>query len=64
MPIITVTFASPVSDQQADELIQKLTDSYVEVTSAKAEAVHVLLENVPADRWGVGGESLAARRAK
>lgn len=62
MPLINVNHASPLTEQQLDELISRLTETYTAVTGAKAESVQVLVHAVPAERWGIGGQSLAARR--
>lgn len=63
MPIIDVHHASPITEDQARELIESLTESFVKVTGANPESLHVLLHQVTPDRWGVGGRTLTARRA-
>ncbi|TQM11542.1 tautomerase family protein [Pseudonocardia kunmingensis] len=63
MPIINIKHASPLTADQADELIASLTDVYASVTQAKPEAIHVLIERVSADRWGVNGRALVHKNA-
>jgi 4-oxalocrotonate tautomerase len=62
MPIIDVKYASQLTDDQLASLITGLTDSYATATGAPRESVQVLVTALPADRWGVGGQSLAERR--
>lgn len=62
MPLINVNHASAISDEQAEDLIRSLTESYVTVTGADPAAVQVLMMNVPAERWGIGGQTLAQRK--
>lgn len=64
MPIINVSHASPLSDAVIEELMHGLTEVYTSVTGANAAAVHVLVQAVPAERWAVGGQSLAAKKAQ
>ncbi|MBW0113762.1 tautomerase family protein [Pseudonocardia abyssalis] len=63
MPIIAVTHASPLTPEQVEELVATLTDAYVSVAQAKAETVHVLVDRVDPQHWGVGGRTLARRNA-
>lgn len=64
MPIINVNHASPLTVDQIEALMAGLTEVYTSVTKSNASAVHVLVQQVPADRWGVGGESLAVRNSR
>lgn len=64
MPLIQVSHASPLSPDTVEKLLGALTTAYSEVTGSDPGAVHVLLERVPPERWGIGGESLEARAAK
>lgn len=63
MPIIDVHHASSLTDEQAGELIESLTKAFVNVTGANPESLHVLIQQIDSDRWGVGGRTLTARRA-
>ena len=64
MPIINVNHASPLTVDQIEALMAGLTEVYTAVTKSNASAVHVLVQQVPSDRWGLGGESLAARNSR
>ncbi|WP_228002822.1 tautomerase family protein [Nocardia australiensis] len=64
MPIINVNHASPLTAEQIEALMAGLTDVYTSVTNSNPAAVHVLVQQVPTERWAVGGESLSRRNAK
>jgi 4-oxalocrotonate tautomerase len=59
MPLIQVTMIEGRSAEMKEALIRKLTDSTVEVTGAPRDSVRVILQEVPAAHWGVGGVSKA-----
>ena len=61
MPLIQVKHASPLSEEQISSLIADLTRTYVANTNAAPGSVHVLVEQVPDSRWGVGGQTLRDR---
>ena len=61
MPLIQVKHASPLSEEQISSLIRDLTEAYVANSNAAAASVHVIVEQVPNTRWGVGGRSLRDR---
>ncbi|MCK0069428.1 MULTISPECIES: tautomerase family protein [Kordiimonas] len=60
MPLITVkVFKDELSQSQSKELIEKVTDSVLEVTSEKLrDATWVVIEEVKDGQWGVGGNAL------
>ncbi|WP_416377874.1 tautomerase family protein [Auritidibacter ignavus] len=62
MPLISVTHASAISDEQARKLIRSLTEAYATTTGANPTSIQVLITNVPADRWGIGGQTLTQRK--
>lgn len=67
MPIITVQApAGSLSDVQKTELIRKVTDVVVEVEGFPAirPSVHVLIEEIPAGGYGIGGHALDVEKAK
>lgn len=55
MPLIQVTLIEGRSAEAKTALIRGLTDAAVEATSAPRESVRVILQEVPAAHWGVGG---------
>jgi len=67
MPIVTVqTPAGALSDTQKAELIRKVTDVVVEVEGFPAirPSVHVLIEDIPAGGYGVGGRPLDVEKVR
>jgi 4-oxalocrotonate tautomerase len=67
MPVITVqTPAGALSAAQKAELITKVTDVVVEVEGFPAlrPSIHVLIEEVPAGGYGVGGQAVDVEKVK
>lgn len=67
MPIITIqTPSGSLSDTQKSDLIRKVTDAVVEVEGFPAirPNVHVLIDEIPAGGYGVGGRALDVEKAK
>ncbi|BAN48448.1 tautomerase family protein [Metapseudomonas resinovorans] len=59
MPLITVELFPGRTPDKKRELIQALTDTYVEVCGGKPQAVTILLKEVDPADWGVGGKTYA-----
>ncbi|MCY1380996.1 4-oxalocrotonate tautomerase family enzyme [compost metagenome] len=59
MPLITVELFPGRTPDKKRELIQALTDTYVEVCGGKPQAVTILLKEVDPADWGVGGRTYA-----
>jgi 4-oxalocrotonate tautomerase len=55
MPLIQVTLIAGRSPETKEALIRLLTDGAVEATGAPRESIRVILQEVPAAHWGVGG---------
>jgi 4-oxalocrotonate tautomerase len=55
MPVIQVDMFSGRTMEKKRELVKALTDAFVSVTGAKAEAVHVILRDIEKHDWGVAG---------
>ena len=59
MPLIKVTMFPGREPHQKTDLVRRLTETFLEVcgTSGQtAEGVWVILEEVPPEQWGVGGQ--------
>jgi 4-oxalocrotonate tautomerase len=65
MPLILVTLIEGRSAEAKTALIRGLTDAAVEATAAPRESIRVILQEVPAAHWGVGGvpKGVAAKEA-
>lgn len=59
MPLIQVTMIEGRSAQMKEALIRSLTDGAVQATGAPRESIRVILQEIPAVHWGVGGVSKA-----
>ncbi|GAA2744972.1 MULTISPECIES: 4-oxalocrotonate tautomerase DmpI [Kitasatospora] len=58
MPIVTVQ-QGPRSVELKRELVQRITDAFVDTLQLPAETVQVWIQEVPADSWGVAGKLVA-----
>jgi 4-oxalocrotonate tautomerase len=60
---IKITKEGATAEQKA-ELIKEVTDVLVKVLHKNPQTTVVLIEEVEMDNWGIGGESVTARRQK
>ena len=60
---IKITREGATAEQKA-ELIKGVTDLLVKVLNKNPKTTVVLIEEVDMDNWGIGGESVTARRRK
>jgi len=63
MPIIHVELIAGRSPEMKQALAQKLTEAATHVLGVAPEAVRVILREVEAEHWFVGGQSKAAGSA-
>jgi 4-oxalocrotonate tautomerase len=63
MPIVRVEILEGRSPAIKQALIARLTDAVVETLAVRPEQVRVLLYELPAEHWAVGGQSMVAGRA-
>jgi 4-oxalocrotonate tautomerase len=56
MPYISVSMYPGRTQEQKRELVAKVTDAFVETCGGNREGVWVVINEVPAENWGVGGE--------
>jgi 4-oxalocrotonate tautomerase len=54
MPIVTVQ-QGPRSVELKRDLVQKITDAFVDALQIPADTVQVWIHEVPTDSWGKGG---------
>jgi len=64
MPIVRVTMATGRTSAQKKAAALEITDTIVRHCGAHADHVYVLFNDVPADDWTVGGETITERKAK
>lgn len=60
MPLIQVTLIEGRSAESKTALIRGLTDAAVDATASPRESIRVILQEVPAAHWGVGGAPKSA----
>ena len=60
MPLIRVhVFEDELTQEQSEDLINKITDAVAEVTSEQLRAMTwVIIDEVKSGHWGVGGNAL------
>jgi len=65
MPMVTIQVTGdPVTNEQRESLIKRSTDMIEDVLGKDPEITWVVIEEVPATHWGVGGDTFANRAAK
>ena len=60
MPLIDVTMLEGRTTEMKAALIRELTDVAERVLGVPRATVRVLVRELPAESWGVGGETLAS----
>lgn len=56
MPIANLTIISGRTPEQRRALMEKVTDAIEESLGAPRQAIRVIVQEVPAFHWSVGGE--------
>jgi len=65
MPYVTIRVTKTgVTREQKAEIIKGVTDVLVKVLGKDPESTFVVIDEVDTDNWGIGGESISARRSK
>ena len=65
MPYVNIKVTDEgVSPQQKTQLIQGATDLLARVLGKNPATTVVVIEEIPTDNWGIGGESVTVRRAR
>jgi 4-oxalocrotonate tautomerase len=59
MPLLQVTLVEGRSLELKEQLIAALTSAAVDTLGVRAESVRVIVGEVPAAHWGIGGISKA-----
>jgi 4-oxalocrotonate tautomerase len=64
MPYVLIQLADngATSDKEKAELISGATELLVTVLGKSPDSVYVVINDIPLENWGIGYESLAARR--
>ncbi len=64
MPFINIKMTPGATPEQKAELISRVTRLMVDLLGKNPQTTHVVIEEVAAENWGVGGETVAARRKR
>lgn len=65
MPYVTIRVTGDkVTKEQNEALIRRTTDMIEDVLGKDPEITWVVVEEIPTDKWGIGGETYAARQRK
>jgi 4-oxalocrotonate tautomerase len=65
MPFVNIKITKDgATPKQKAELIKGVTDLLVKVLQKNPATTVVLIEEVETDNWGIGGETVTARRGK
>lgn len=64
MPLIQATIIAGRSQQQKEAFFEKVTAVAVETLGVKPEQVRVVINEVPAEHWAIGGVSKATLNAR
>ncbi|EGZ49894.1 4-oxalocrotonate tautomerase [Neisseria sp. Dent CA1/247] len=61
MPIIQVHMMEGRTDEQKEAVIREVTEAMVRAVGAPKESVRVLINEMPKQHFGIGGESAKAK---
>lgn len=64
MPLVEITLVEGRSPEKLRALIRAVTAAVQESLEAPPETIRVILREVPASHWAVGGETLEERRRR
>lgn len=62
MPLVEVTLVEGRTPEQIQVLIEALTAAVETSIHAPRESIRVVVREVPATHWAVGGQTMAERR--
>lgn len=64
MPFINVKMTPGPTAEQKARFIEQVTKLAADVLGKNTATTHVVIEEVPADSWGIAGETVAARKKR
>ena len=62
MPIITISLVEGRTAERKSALLREVTDAVARVLEAPPESIRVLLAEIPAAHWAVGGVAMSETR--
>ncbi len=64
MPLVDVTLVTGRPPERIRDLIDRLTDAVEQALDAPRPSVRVVVREVPATHWAVGGQTIAERDSR
>ena len=64
MPVVRVTLLEDRTPEQKAAAARDITEALAKHCKASADHIYVIFEDVAADDWMIGGESVTQRRQK
>jgi len=64
MPLVQVTIMQGRSQEQKEAFFEEVTQSAMKHLDVKREQVRVLINEIPAEHWSIGGQSVAKIRSE
>jgi len=64
MPFINVRITKGATREQKAEVVKGVTDVMVNVLGKNPATTFVIIDEVDEDNWGIGGETVTARKAQ
>lgn len=64
MPLINLKMTPGPTAEQKARFIEAVTKLAAEVLGKNPATTHVVIEEVPAENWGIAGETVAARKKR
>lgn len=65
MPYVNIKLTpADVTTKQKEELIEGVTNVLVEVLDKNPETTFILIDELPEENWGIGGETVAVRKSQ
>ena len=61
MPIVRIDLWKGRNKEVKKELIKKITSAVVSSVGCPPEAVHIIINNVEKDDWGISGETASIK---
>jgi 4-oxalocrotonate tautomerase len=64
MPYVNIKIAGPATAEEKAKVIEGVTHVLRDVLGKPPASTYVVIDEISTDNWGVGGESLTARRKR
>lgn len=56
MPVITIDMLEGKSAEQKQQLVEKMTQDFCEITGVASNVVTIIFHDIPRESWGSGGK--------